>query len=130
MYYNSFRYVLLLCTVATKLTPLKSEVRNYISPRIKEVLNIKTFLPFPRGGESLGTRLVRLPSSMLEGVGVILLIVASFPGSPEHEMYTCTTSKSRSGAEEPGNEDNSIVCVVWERYVAVVGPGNEATTTW
>ena len=120
----------MLCTVATMLTPLKSEVRNYISPRIKEVLNIKTFLPFPKGGESLGTRLVRLPSSMLEGVGVILLIVALFPGSLKHKMYTCTTSKSRSGVEEPGNEDNSIVCVGWGRYVAVVGPGNEATTTW
>ena len=60
---------------------------------------------------------------------VILLIVASLPGSPERDMYTCTTSISHSGAEEPGKEDNSIVCVVWERYVAVVGPGNEATTT-
>ena len=64
---------------------------------VQEVLNIKTFLSFPRGGESLRTRLVRLSSSMLEG--------------DERIHY-------------------SIVCVIWERYMAVAGPGNEATTSW
>ena len=33
------------------------------------------------------------------------LVLASFPGSPEREMYSaCINSISRSGAEEPGNE--------------------------
>ena len=54
--------------------------------------------------------------------------VASFPGSPEREMYTRAriNSISRSGAEEPGNEASSMLCE--KNFHTKLKYGNETTT--